>query len=306
MSAQQFEKGHIPTGSKDDQSRPGLQSRLGEAPSDTLLPAIPNSKSGVEYRAAGKLEGKVTLITGGDSGIGRSVAILYALEGAEAVVITYVPEEKDDVQGTIETIKKRAPNTKVEAIETDLKKEENARSLVKTVLDKFGRLDVLVNNAGTQMAVEKFEDLPAQQWRDTFDLNIHGLFYLTHEAIKHMKPGSRVINNASVNHYIGKPELIDYTATKGAIVAFTRALSNNVAGRLGINVNAVAPGPIWTPLIVSTMTEDDKKEFGTSTPIGRPGQPVEVATCFVFLASPDSSYISGSTMHPNGGVPTNS
>ncbi|KAL9938477.1 hypothetical protein V8E36_003100 [Tilletia maclaganii] len=306
MSAQQFAKDHVPKGSTGDQPRPGLQSKLGEEPANTLLPAIPNQASGIEYRAAGKLQGKVACLTGGDSGIGRAVSILFALEGVKGLVITYLPEEEEDVKKTTDLIKERGPNTRVVAVATDLRKEANARELVQKVLSEFGQLDILVNNAGTQKAVEKIEDLPPQQWRDTFDLNIHGLFYLTQEAVKHMKPGSTIINNASVNHYIGKPELIDYTATKGAIIAFTRALSNQIVGRLGIRVNAVAPGPIWTPLIVATMTEDDKKDFGVSTPIGRGGQPSEVATCFVFLASPDSSYISGTTLHPNGGVPTNS
>ncbi|KAK0540788.1 hypothetical protein OC835_000495 [Tilletia horrida] len=307
MSAQQFEKGSIPQGSTQDQPRPGLQHKLEEEPSNTLLPLIPNSSDQViEYRAAGKLDGKVALITGGDSGIGRAVAILYALEGCKGLVLSYLAEEEKDVQHTAELIQQRAPNTRVVPVATDLRKEANARNLIAKTLSEFGQLDILVNNAGTQKAVEKIEELDPQQWRDTFDLNIHGLFYLTQEAVKHMKPGAVVINNASVNHYVGKPELVDYTATKGAIVAFTRALSNQIVGRLGIRVNAVCPGPIWTPLIVATMTDADKKEFGVSTPIGRAGQPSEVAACFVFLASPDSSYISGSCLHPNGGVITNS
>ncbi|KAE8198094.1 hypothetical protein CF336_g1845 [Tilletia laevis] len=306
MSAQQFAKDHVPAGSTQDQPRPGLQHKLEEEPTNTLLPAAPNSGTAVEYRAAGKLEGKVALITGGDSGIGRAIAILFALEGCKGLVLSYLKEEQKDVDGTIEIIRKKAPNTRVVAVATDLRKEANARELVQRVISEFGQLDCLCNNAGTQMAVEKIEDLSPQQWRDTFDLNIHGLFYLTQEAVKNMKPGSTIINNASVNHFIGKPELVDYTATKGAIIAFTRALSNQIVGRLGIRVNAVAPGPIWTPLIVATMTDADKKEFGVSTPIGRGGQPSEVATSSVFLASPDSSYISGSTLHPNGGVMTNS
>ncbi|KAL4920259.1 hypothetical protein BDW62DRAFT_177029 [Aspergillus aurantiobrunneus] len=271
-----------------------------EAPHPTST-QIPSEDQGYQtYKAAGKLEGKKAIITGGDSGIGRAIAILYAMEGASSL-ITYLPEEEKDAQET----KKRVEEVgqKCYTLAVDLRRKENCRKVVETALQSLGGIDILVNNAGTQEMIGDIKDLDEAQWESTFDTNIHPVYYLSKYTLPHLKSGSTIINCASVNPYIGRPDLLDYTATKGAIVAFTRGLSNQQCSK-GIRVNAVGDYLVWTPLIPATMTASAIEQF-SGVPMGRPGQPSEVATCFVFLASQDSSYISGQSLHPNGGVVLN-
>jgi len=291
----QFESGY--QAPIQEQKPPGLQSKLDVAPATEYLP---DDNGGYQlYKAAGKLKGKKAIITGGDSGIGRSIAVLYAMEGADSLIV-YLPEEESDAQETKKLVEEKG--AKCFLLAADLKKKENCKKVVETALKELGGINILVNNAAYQMMVHDIQDLSEEQWEFTFQTNIHPYFYLSKYALPHMKRGDTVINNASVNAYIGRPDLLDYTSTKGAIVAFTRGLANQYVGR-GIRVNAVAPGPVWTPLIPATMDEEAKKNF--TSPIGRPSQPSEIATSFVFLASADSSSFAGQTLHPNGGVVVN-
>jgi len=257
-----------------------------------------------EYRGSDKLKDKVALITGGDSGIGRSVATLFSLEGAAGIAITYLPREEKDAQETKERIEKQS-DTKVLLINKDVGYEEHAIDIVKQVVDKWGRIDILVNNASEQHLVDRIEDLTAEQVERTFGTNIFGMIYLAKHTIPHMKQGSSIINTTSVTAYKGHPVLLDYSSTKGAIVSFTRSLSQQLAER-GIRANAVAPGPIWTPLIVASFPPEKLENFGKEVPMKRAGQPSEVATSYVFLASSDSSYMTGQVLHPNGGSVINS
>ncbi|OCK73439.1 NAD(P)-binding protein [Lepidopterella palustris CBS 459.81] len=262
---------------------------------------LPTEDGGFEkYKAADKLKGKKAIITGGDSGIGRAIAILFAMEGADSL-IAYLPQEEDDAKETQKQVEERGGKCHLLAI--DIKSKENCKKLIDTALDKLDGINILVNNAATQMQCESIKELPEETWEDTFATNIHPIFYLSKYALPHLKTGDTIINNASINAYIGRPDLLDYTSTKGAIVAFTRGLSNQVVSE-GIRVNCVCPGPVWTPLIPATMTKDTQSQFH-QTPMRRPGQPSEIATCFVFLASQDSSFISGQSLHPNGGVVVN-
>ncbi|KAF2184260.1 NAD(P)-binding protein [Zopfia rhizophila CBS 207.26] len=292
----QFESGHsVPV---QHQQPPGLEANLkGPTPQHEN---VPTEDGGYQiYKAAGKLTGKKALITGGDSGIGRAIAILFAMEGADSF-IAYLPEEEKDAQETKRRVEKIGKKCHLHS--TDIKSRENCKRLVDEAVKTMGGIDILVNNAAYQMMVEDIKDLSEDQWVFTFDTNIHPYFYLAKYVLPHMKKGSTIINNASINAYIGRPDLLDYTSTKGAIISFTRGLSNQYVSR-GIRVNAVAPGPVWTPLIPSTMTDEAIKQF--TSPMGRPSQPSEIATCFVFLASTDSSSISGQTIHANGGVIVN-
>ncbi|KAL8795655.1 MAG: hypothetical protein Q9195_001893 [Heterodermia aff. obscurata] len=274
----QFKSGHkVPI---QDQSQPGRQSDI-KGP-DPQSKHIPTEDGGYQiYKAAGKLEGKKALITGGDSGIGRAIAILYAMEGAESL-INYLPEEESDAQDTKKEVEKYGG--KIHLYPADITKRENCQKLVEEAVSKMGTINILVNNAGYQNMINGINEL-----QDKYTL-------------QHMKSGDTIVNCASVNAYIGRPDLLDYTSSKGAIVAFTRGLSNQQL-EFGIRVNCVCPGPVWTPLIPSTMKEYAIDQF--TSPMGRPGQPSEIATCFVFLASQDSSFISGQSLHPNGGVVVN-
>ncbi|KAJ5757857.1 uncharacterized protein N7511_006551 [Penicillium nucicola] len=296
-SKSQFEPGHkIPV---QHLTKPGLQADMDDP--KPVSAHIPTEDGGYQiYKAAGKLQDKKAIITGGDSGIGRAVTILFAMEGASSVIV-YLPEEEKDALETKRRVEELGQQCHCLAI--DLRKKENCQKIIDVALHKMGGIDILVNNAAFQEMLSDISELDEDQWERTFDTNIHSFFYLSKYSLPHMKKGSTIINCASVNPYIGRGDLLDYTSTKGAIVAFTRALSNQQVKK-GIRVNCVCPGPIWTPLIPSTMHSSAMEQFH-AVPIGRPGQPSEVATCFVFLASQDSSYISGQCLHPNGGVMVN-
>jgi NAD(P)-dependent dehydrogenase (short-subunit alcohol dehydrogenase family) len=248
------------------------------------------------YKAAGKLEGKVALITGGDSGIGRAVAVHYAKEGAD-VSIVYLNEHQD-AEETKRQVEQEG--RKCILIAGDVGDDAFCRDAVKETVEKLGKLDILVNNAAEQHPQKKIEDITKEQLERTFRTNIFGMFFMTQAAMTHLSKGSAIINTTSITAYRGSPQLLDYASTKGAIVAFTRSLSMNVVGQ-GIRVNAVAPGPIWTPLIPSTFPADQVSEFGSTQPMKRPGQPEELAPAYVYLASSDSSYVSGQVIHVNGG-----
>ncbi|KAG6542391.1 hypothetical protein Mapa_016220 [Marchantia paleacea] len=258
------------------------------------------------YQGANKLKGKVALITGGDSGIGRAVAYLFSLEGA-TVAFTYVPgDEEKDAEDTLEIIKKnKCPDAKDPIkIGMDLGFDENCKKVVDEVVKTYGKIDILVNNCAEQHMCENFEDIDPNQVERTFRTNIFSYLFTSRHSLKHMSEGCTIINTTSINAYKGNSTLIDYTTTKGAIVAFTRALALHLAPRK-IRVNGVAPGPIWTPLIPASFDETSVESFGEKTPMGRAGQPDEVATSYVFLASEDASYFSGQVLHPNGGTPVN-
>ncbi|MBO9731829.1 MAG: SDR family oxidoreductase [Chitinophaga sp.] len=244
----------------------------------------------------GKLHNKVALITGGDSGIGRAVAIAFAKEGAN-VAIAYL-DEHADAKTTCEHI--TLSGRKCMLIAGDISQEKHCADIVKQVVKQFKKIDILVNNAAVQYPQKGIEDISAEQLHKTFETNIYPHFYLTQSALPHMAAGSCIICTTSVTAYRGSAHLIDYSATKGAIVAFVRSLSASLSAK-HIRVNGVAPGPIWTPLIPATFTPDEVSKFGTDVPLQRVGQPFEVAPCYVFLASDDASYITGQILHPNGG-----
>lgn len=253
------------------------------------------------YPGSGRLQGKAALITGGDSGIGRAVAALFAREGAD-IGILYLLEDRDaeDTKRIVEAEGRRAIT-----IKADVGSRKMCERAVAQVVDAFGRLDILVNNAGEQHPDKDIRDITEEQLLRTFQTNIFGMFYLVQAALPHLGEGSAIINCTSVTMYQGSKELLDYSSTKGAITAFTRSLSENLIGK-GIRVNAVAPGPIWTPLNPMGGASPEKLEnFGKDTPMGRPGQPNEVAPSFLFLACEDSSYMSGQVLHPNGGTIVN-
>ena len=255
---------------------------------------------GEDYKAAGKLQGKVAIITGGDSGIGRSVAVLFAREGSD-VAILYL-DQHQDADETRRVVEEHGRQCLTFA--GDVADQAVCRKVVDETLAKFGKLDILVNNAAEQHPQERFEDVSQQQWEKTFRTNVFGMFQMTQAVLPHLGKGASIINTTSVTAYKGNPMLIDYSSTKGAIVGFTRALSMSLSER-GIRVNGVAPGPIWTPLIPSTFDADKVAEFGANVPLKRPGQPDEVAPAYVYLASSDSSYVSGQVIHVNGGTVVN-
>ena len=252
------------------------------------------------HRGSGKLTGKVALITGGDSGIGRAVAIAFAREGAD-IAVSYL-EEHTDAEETRRQVEEEG--RRCITIAGDIGHEEFCRGLVQQTVGDLGRLDILVNNAAEQHPQQSIEDISCEQLERTFRTNIFSMFYLSKAALPHLAEGSAIINTTSVTAYKGSPELLDYSSTKGAIVAFTRSLSQSLVEK-GIRVNGVAPGPIWTPLIPSTFPEEKVAQFGADVPMKRAGQPEEVATCYVFLASDDSSYMVGQILHPNGGTVVN-
>lgn len=256
--------------------------------------------SDAHYRGSGKLDGKVALITGGDSGIGRAVAILFAREGAD-VAIVYLNEHEDAKEASrlVEQEGRRCI-----AMAGDVGDESFCQRAVEQTVKELGHLDILINNAAEQHPQESIENISAQQLERTFRTNIFSMFFLTKAALPHLKQGSAIINTTSVTAYKGSPQLLDYSSTKGAIAAFTRSLSQSLVEK-GIRVNGVAPGPIWTPLIPSTFPPEKVESFGAQVPMQRAGQPEEVAPCYVFLASDDSSYMSGQILHPNGGEVVN-
>ena len=249
------------------------------------------------YHSGGKLKGKVALITGGDSGIGRAIAVLYAKEGANVAIGYY--DEYEDAEAVVEQISSLGVTAKAYA--HDLKKVEDSQKLIEKVIADFGELNILVNNGGVQFPQDHFEDITPEQIKETFETNIFGMMFLSQAAAPHLADGDAIINTTSVTAYRGSGHLIDYSATKGAIVSFTRSLATTLMER-GIRVNAVAPGPIYSPLIPATFDEEKVEHQGGETPMGRRGQPAELAPSYVFLAThADSSYITGQVIHVNGG-----
>jgi len=248
------------------------------------------------YRGSGKLSGKIALITGGDSGIGRAVAIAFAREGADVAVV-YLNEHQD-AEETKSQVEEEGRTC--ELIAGDIRDEEFCRNAIEQTVGSFNQLDILVNNAAVQYPQQNIVDITADQLQKTFQTNIFSMFYLVKAAMPHLKKGSAIINTTSVTAYRGSPTLLDYSSTKGAIVSFTRSLAQALVEK-EIRVNAVAPGPIWTPLIAATFPPDKVATFGSDVLMGRAGQPEEVAPSYVFLASDDSSYITGQVLHPNGG-----
>ena len=269
------------------QLRPGIESRLQPRP----VFDYPHRKG------SAKLNGKIALITGADSGIGKAVAILFAKEGAD-IAIAYLNEHND--ANNTKTIIEDRYNRKCLLIPGDLSKERHCKTVIKKVVNEYKRIDILVNNAALHYENKSLEELTTKELMKTFGTNIFSFFWLTREALPFMKKGSCIINTASVTAYRGSGGLIDYASTKGAIVSFTRSLSSNLVKK-GIRVNGVAPGPIWTPLIASSFKGKKVAEFGSEVPLGRAGEPAEVAPSYLFLASDDASYITGQFIHPNGG-----
>ncbi len=271
----------------DDSQLPGLEADLDPKPD--WEPRYPGS---------GRLEGKVAIVTGGDSGIGRAVAVLFAREGAD-IVISHL-EEEEDAMATAEMVEDEG--ARAVTIAGDIGERDHCREIVDLAIRKFGKIDILVNNAGEQHPAEDVTEISKKQLKRTFQTNVFGMFYMVQAAMPYLEKGAAIINCTSVTMYQGSEELLDYSATKGAITAFTRSLSQNLAGK-GIRVNGVAPGPIWTPLNpFGGASEEKLKTFGQNTPMGRPGQPSEVAPCFLFLACEDASYMTGQVLHPNGGT----
>ncbi len=273
---------------KQKQPMPGLTAKM-----------RPRPDHGEEsYKGAGRLEGKKAIITGGDSGIGRAVAIAYAREGAD-VLISYL-EEHEDAKETARYVEDAG--RKVVLMPGDIQEPAHCRAIVERAMAELGAVDILVNNAAHQASFDDILDISDQEWDLTFKVNIHAMFYLTKAAVPHMRSGSAIINTASINSDTPNPSLLAYATTKGAIQNFTAGLAQLLADK-GIRANAVAPGPIWTPLIPSTLPEDAVANFGKQVPMKRPGQPAELATAFVMLADPLSSYVSGATIAVTGGKP---
>lgn len=271
---------------QEQRHQPGIETEMNPRPKSV----------NTDYKGSGKLKGKVAIITGGDSGIGKSVAVYFAKEGAN-IAIAYLNEDKD-AEMTKQLITEEGQNCLL--IRGDIGDENHCRKLVRNVMDQFGKIDILVNNAGEQHPQNSLLDITSEQMEKTFRTNIFSMFYLTKAALPYMKKGSCIINTASITAYKGNPVLLDYSSTKGAVVSFTRSLSLSLA-KQGIRVNGVAPGPIWTPLIPSTFTAEEVSTFGSSQPMKRPGEPCELAPAYVYLASDDSSYVSGQIIHVNGG-----
>jgi NAD(P)-dependent dehydrogenase (short-subunit alcohol dehydrogenase family) len=270
-----------------------------EAPGDTAE-MTPKPDHGEEsYKGSGKLKDRAAVITGGDSGIGRAVAIAFAREGGD-VLISYLPEEEEDARETARWVEQAG--RRVVLVPGDIADRRHCQSIIERAVSAFGKLDILVNNAATQRTYEKIEDITAEEWEHTFRVNIHAMFYLCQAAVPHMRPGAAIVNTTSIQSKDPSPQLLAYAATKGAISNFTVALAQMLAER-GIRVNAVAPGPIWTPLIPATMPAEKAASFGQQSPLARAGQPKEVAPAFVLLASDEASYISGAVVPVTGGQP---
>jgi NAD(P)-dependent dehydrogenase (short-subunit alcohol dehydrogenase family) len=253
------------------------------------------------YKGTNKLKDKVALITGGDSGIGRAVAVHFAREGAD-VAISYTPREDIDAQKTKELVE--TEGRKCLLLPGDIRQETYCQQIVEDTVKQLGQLNILVNNAGLQLQHETLEDVSEESLLATFETNIYSFFRVSKAAVAHLKKGDTIINTTSITAYQGRADLLDYSSTKGAIMTFTRALSSNLISK-GIRVNAVAPGPIWTPLNPGSVSAEEVAKFGQDVPMKRPGQPSEVAPAYVFLASDDASYITGNVMHPNGGTIVN-
>jgi NAD(P)-dependent dehydrogenase (short-subunit alcohol dehydrogenase family) len=275
---------------KKQNKQPGIEARMDPAP-EFIKPT---------YRAAGKLAGKVALVTGGDSGIGRAVSVHYAKEGAD-VAIVYLNEDIDakETQQLVEATGRRCL-----LLKGDVKNSKFCKDAVAQTVNKLGKLNILVNNAAIQVPQKDPKKIDEKQMDDTFRTNIYAYFHFANEALQVMQEGDCIINTTSVTAYRSSPHLIDYSSTKGAITSFTRSLATNLAEKK-IRVNAVAPGPVWTPLIVASFDEEKIKEFGKQTPMGRAGQPAELGPAYVFLASDDASYITGQIIHVNGGEVVN-
>jgi NAD(P)-dependent dehydrogenase (short-subunit alcohol dehydrogenase family) len=273
---------------KQKQPMPGLTAKMNPIP----------DHGEDSYKGSGRLKGKSAVITGADSGIGRAVAIAYAREGAD-VLISYL-EEHEDAEATKKLVE--AAGRKAVLLPGDIQESSHCRKIIEKAVSEFGGIDILVNNAAHQASFKEIGEISDEEWELTFQVNIHAMFYLTKAAVPHMKPGSAIINTASINSDTPNPTLLAYATTKGAIQNFTAGLAQLLADK-GIRANAVAPGPIWTPLIPSTLPEDAVSNFGKQVPMKRPGQPAELATAFVMLADPLSSYVSGATIAVTGGKP---
>lgn len=272
------------------QNRPGVEKNMTPVPETSPL----------EYPSQGKLKNKVALITGGDSGIGKAVALLFAKEGAK-IAIAYL-NETEEAKRTQELVEEYGVRCII--IKGNLAKETHCKKVIKKVIDEFGIVDIVVNNAGLHWECDSIEKITSKQLLKTFENNFFSYFWITKYALPYLEKGSAIINTSSVTAYRGSPKLLDYSATKGAIISFTRSLSLQLMDK-GVRVNAVAPGPIWTPLIVSSFDAKKNAEFGSDSPMERAGMPNEVAPCYLFLACTDSSYISGQVLHPNGGEVVN-
>jgi len=289
MSEDPKEQGPKPPFEEQPQEPPGIESEM-----------TPRPDYGADsYRGHGRLEGKAAVITGGDSGIGRAVAVAFAREGAD-VLVSYLEEEEADALETARAVE--ASGRRCVRAAGDIRDEAHCRSIVARAFEEFGRLDILVNNAAFQMTRESIQEISPEEFDRTFRTNVYAMFYLCKAALPLMKEGGSIINTASIQAYQPSPELLAYAATKGAIVTFSKALAAE-AMRSGVRVNVVAPGPIWTPLITSTMPHEKYEEFGGDTPEQRPGQPSELAPVFVFLASQESSYVCGEVIGVTGGKP---
>ncbi|GGF01721.1 NAD(P)-dependent dehydrogenase, short-chain alcohol dehydrogenase family [Chishuiella changwenlii] len=267
------------------QKRPGEEKKMKPVP----------ETSPIDYQKEGKLAGKIALITGGDSGIGKATALLFAQEGADLAIV-YL-SEKHEASKTKKEVEKY--NVKCKLIKVDLSIEKNCEKAVEQTIKSYQKIDILINNAALHWESESLEEISTQQLEKTFKNNVFSCFWVTKYALPYMKKGSSIINTTSVTAYRGSPKLIDYAATKGAIVSFTRSLAANLVEK-EIRVNAVAPGPVWTPLIVSSFEPEKIEKFGTDSPMGRAGMPNEIAPAFLFLACEDSRFISGQVIHPNG------
>ncbi|AIF45013.1 SDR family oxidoreductase [Virgibacillus sp. SK37] len=288
MDPREMQKGSTPRQKQEKQ--PGIESKMNPQPAQPL-----------NYKGSNKLEGKAALITGGDSGIGRAVAILYAKEGAN-VAISYL-DEHDDAEETKKLVEKEGASCVL--LPGDIKDESHCIDLVEKTVEAFGKINILVNNAAIQYVREDVLEISSEQFEEVFRTNFFSQFYLTKAAVRHMKEGDSIISTSSINAYRGNPIFMDYSATKGAITAWTRSIAQSLAKK-GIRANAVAPGPVWTPLIPSSFDEDGVENFGQDTLMGRPGQPSEHAWPYVMLAADESSYMTGQAIHINGGAWTSS